>query len=163
MYSLFGYKPVNTTNLIKQYIRTNRNTPSASQEARDSILKTMLFNNESKGNIEPLSHSIMHNGKERRPITGVAKINQGSYGAFPSAHVSYIASSPRKSQLSRQTAVMDLGDNLYDKLGDTGVFDLTANTHATNNLYKKYLNTDAIGQGTGMGLKRVIRKRQRNN
>jgi hypothetical protein len=163
MYSLFGYKPVNTTNLIKQYIRTNRNTPSASQEARDSILKTMLFNNESKGNIEALSHPIMYKGKERRPITGVTKIHQGNYGVFPSAHVSYVASSPRKSRLSRQSAVMDLGDNLYDKLGDTGVFDLTANTHATNNLYKKHLGTDPIGQGTGRGLKRAIRQRERNN
>lgn len=150
----FAYKPVNTGNLIKQYIRKNAKTASPSSTDRASILQYM---SENLDKVEPLSHDI---GNGRKVITGVTDIRGYRPGmSFPTAHVAYVASAPTKSKLAKQSAVDDLADNLYGKLGDTGMFDLTPNTHKANEIYQAKLGTDPIGQGSGRGLKNIIRKR----
>jgi hypothetical protein len=151
----FAYKPVNTGNLIKQYLRTNSKTAASATADRASILKYM---GASAGDIQPLSHDI---GGGRKVITGVTELHS-TKGPFPGTHVSYVASAPRKSKLAKQGAVDDLADKLYDEIGTEGVFDLTANGKASNDIYKAKLGTDAIGQGTGRGLRDIIKKRKKN-
>jgi hypothetical protein len=155
-YINFGYQPPNVENLIKQYIRTNRGSLSASAEQRDSILKSMLNQTSS---IEPLSHVIKHKGKTRYPITGLTKIQTTGVGDYPSAHVALVASAPRKSFLANQSATDDLADRLYRQLGDNGMFDLVPNRKEVSKIYQKKLGTDIAGQGNGRGLRKVIKSR----
>lgn len=156
MHIKFGYQPVNTGNLIKQYLRTNSKSASPSAPQRASILTSML---ETPELIEPLTNTIEHNGKIRTPITGVTKIKETKYMGFPSAHVSYVASAPRKPPLSKQSATEDLADNLYSRLGIDGMFDLTPNGAVTSKIYQKNLGTDLTGQGNGRGLRLAIKNR----
>jgi hypothetical protein len=148
----FGYKPVNTGNLIKQYLRSNAKTSTKATPYRESILKFMGSNLDK---VEPLTHDI---GDGRQMITGVTQINS-TKGRFPTAHVSYVSSSPKRSKLAKQGAMDDLVDNLYAKLGDEGMFDLTPVNSETRDMYSRKLGTDLTGQGSGRGLAKAIRQR----
>jgi hypothetical protein len=150
----FGYKPVNTGNLIKQYLRSNALTDTAATSHRESILKYMSSNLDK---VEPLTHDI---GDGRKMITGVTQINS-SKGRFPTAHVAYVSSSPKRSKLAKQGAMDDLVDNLYGKLGDEGMFDLTPVNYETRDIYNRKLGIDLTGQGSGRGLRNIIRKRSK--
>jgi hypothetical protein len=113
--------------------------------------------------IEPLSNAVKHKGKIRYPITGVTKISDAQYMGFPSAHVSYVASAPRRPLLSKQSATEDLADNLYSRLGIDGMFDLTPNSSVTSEIYQKNLGADRSGQGNGRGLRVAIKNRSRKD
>lgn len=157
IYYNFGYKPPNAARIFKQARRVNQKQGGRLWSDRESVMQFMT-----PDKLEVLSHEIVDSkGITRRPITGLAQINQTKGLMFPAAHVSYVTSLPVRSPYARSSATDDLGTNLMNRLGQDGMFDLDPVNNAVAKLYRDKLGTDLYNMGSYRSIKEAKKKQGR--